>query len=64
MTEEQYKELLAIEIFKKEAHLDPDDDCDFNATDFGWSKLDAGLQDHYRSLAGHIYFWIGGNPFP
>lgn len=64
MTGKEYEELLAIELFKKEEHVDPSDAADFDAKDFGWSKLDLQVQDLYRSIANHIHIWMVRNPSP
>jgi hypothetical protein len=61
---DQYEEQLAIQIYKKEAHLDPDDDNDFSAADFGWSKQDEQTQQFYRSIANYLFGWIAANPPP
>jgi hypothetical protein len=64
MTRDEYEEALAIEIFKKESHLDPSDDNDFNAPDFGFSKADEDTKQFYRSIADWLYGWIRRNPPP
>lgn len=64
MTQDEYEELLAIELFKKDEHLDPSGETDFDAKDFGWSNLDLQTQDMYRSSANHIHLWFVRNPSP
>jgi hypothetical protein len=49
---------MAIEIFKKESHLDPGDENDFSVDDFGFSKLDGHLQQFYLSVANTLYAWL------
>jgi hypothetical protein len=63
-TREKYEEALAIEIFKKESHLDPSDDNDFDAADFGFSKQDEDTKDYYLTIADYLFGWIRANPPP
>jgi len=49
---------MAVEIFKKESHLDPGDDNDFAAEDLGFSKLRKDNQQFYLSVANTLYAWL------
>lgn len=64
MTRDEYEDALACQIFMKESHLDPSDNNDFNAPDFGWSTQEEDIKDHYRTIADWLYGWIRRNPPP
>jgi hypothetical protein len=49
---------MAVEIFKKESHLDPQGDTDLEAADWGFSKLDDYHQQFYLSVANTLYAWL------
>lgn len=55
------EEELAIEIFKKEEHLDPRGQCELDSDDWGFSKLDEQTKQFYLSLANHLQSWIYNN---